>query len=176
MIERAEVTEAQRNSLAATGTPATKITLTLPYPISANRYWASRLVKPKAGPSFVSTYVTKEAQEYKAEVGWLAKAAGVRVPLAGRVAVAYTLYPKRPQDWKTRQRKLGDAWQDTVQCIDLDNAQKVLLDALKGVAFEDDVWVRRITAERAEPDGEARVVVTITPILVAKPQFDLLEA
>lgn len=143
----------------------TTITLILPYPISANRYWASRMVKPKAGPSFVSTYVTAEAKAYKSEVGWLAKAAGIRSPLPGRVAVAYTLYPNRPQDWQTRMRKHGASWDDSVQCIDLDNAQKVLLDALKGVVFEDDKWVRRITAERAEPDGEARLVVTITPIL-----------
>ncbi|WP_186260380.1 RusA family crossover junction endodeoxyribonuclease [Burkholderia gladioli] len=149
------------------------ITVTLPYPISANRYWRSRVIKPRSGPEIVSTYVSTEAKEYKQEVGWLLRAAGVRQPIAGRVAVAYTLYPHRPQDWKTRQRKLGATWDDSVQCIDLDNAQKVLLDALKGLAFDDDAWVRRIIAERAEPDGEARVVVTITPIAVAQPQAGL---
>ncbi|TAN09524.1 MAG: RusA family crossover junction endodeoxyribonuclease [Chitinophagaceae bacterium] len=153
------------------------IVVTLPYPISANRYWRTRVIKPKAGPAIVSTYVSTEAKAYKQEVGWLLRAAGVREPLQGRVSIAYTLYPHRPQDWQTRQRKLGDAWQDTVQCIDLDNAQKVLLDALKGIAFEDDVWVRRITAERAEPDGEARIVVTIARLAVEQPQAALaLEA
>ncbi|WP_227242431.1 RusA family crossover junction endodeoxyribonuclease [Paraburkholderia caribensis] len=151
------------------------LTVTLPYPISANRYWASRLIKPKAGKPFISTYVTPEAESYKTEVGWRVRTAGLRSPIKGRVAVAYTLYPARPQDWATRQRKLGDAWHDAVRCIDLDNAQKVLLDALKGVAFEDDVWVRRITAERAEPDGEARIVVRVTAIETPQPQaaFDL---
>lgn len=149
------------------------ITVTLPYPISANRYWRSRVIKPRSGPEIVSTYVSTEAKAYKQEVGWLLRAAGVREPIMGRVAVAYTLYPHRPQDWKTRQRKLGATWDDSVQCIDLDNAQKVLLDALKGLAFDDDAWVRRITTERAEPDGEARVVVTITPIVIAQPQVGL---
>ena len=51
-----------------------------------------------------------------------------------------------------------------MQCLDLDNANKVLFDALKGVVIEDDRWVRRITSERMEPDGEARVEVTITAI------------
>lgn len=143
----------------------TAITLTLPYPISANRYWASRLVQPRGGKAFVSTYVTAEAKEYKTEVGWLARAAGVRKPMLGRVEIAYTLYPNRPQDWQTRMRKHGANWDDSVQCIDLDNAQKVLLDALKGIVFEDDAWVRRITAERAEPDGKGRLVVTVTPIV-----------
>ncbi|TAM15952.1 MAG: RusA family crossover junction endodeoxyribonuclease [Pandoraea sp.] len=146
------------------------LTVTLPYPISANRYWRSRVIKPHAGQAIVSTYVSPEAKAYKEQVGWLCRAAGIRSPLPGRIAIAYTLYPKRPQDWRMRQRKLGDAWQDTVQCIDLDNAQKVLLDALKGIAFEDDVWVRRITAERAEPDGEGRLVVTVTPIATEAPQ------
>lgn len=149
------------------------LTVTLPYPISANRYWRTRVIKPNNGPAIVSTYVSTEAKAYKEQVGWLCRAAGVRKPLEGRIAIAYTLYPRRPQDWQTRQRKLGDAWQDTVQCIDLDNAQKVLLDALKGIAFEDDVWVRRITAERAEPDGEARLVVTITQLATAQPQREL---
>ena len=65
----------------------------------------------------------------------------------------------------------GATWDDSVRCIDLDNAQKVLLDAFKGVVFEDDKWVRRIVAERAEPDADgARVVVTITPLSVEQPQ------
>ncbi|MCA8239869.1 RusA family crossover junction endodeoxyribonuclease [Burkholderia sp. AU32262] len=149
------------------------LTVKLPYPISANRYWRTRVIKPKAGPAIVSTYVSAEAKAFKEEVALLLRCAGVRKPIAGRVAIAYTLYPHRPLDWKTRQRKHGAAWDDTVQCLDLDNAQKVLLDAMKGIAFEDDAWVRRITAERAEPDGEARVIVTITPIVVEQPQAGL---
>lgn len=149
------------------------LTVTLPYPISANRYWASRTVKPKGHPSFTTTYVTAEAKAYKAHVEKLLRAAGVREPIKGRVAIAYTLYPKRPQDWQKRVRKLGDAWHDDVMCIDLDNAQKVLLDSMKGIAFDDDRWVRRILAERAEPDGEARLVVTITPIDTPAPQAAL---
>lgn len=149
------------------------IVVTLPYPISANRYWRTRVIKPKAGPAIVSTYVSPEAKAYKEQVGWILRAAGVRAPIEGRVAIAYTLYPHRPQDWQTRQRKLGAAWDDTVQCLDLDNAQKVLLDSLKGIAFEDDAWVRRIEAQRAEPDGEARIVVTITAINTEQPQAAL---
>lgn len=144
------------------------ITVVLPYPVSANRYWRTRVVK-----NIAMTYVSSEAKAYKEQVGWILRAAGVRAPLQGRIAIAYTLYPNRPQDYRTRQRKLGDAWHDTVQCIDLDNAQKVLLDSLKGIAFEDDAWVRRITAERAEPDGEARLVVTISQVATPQPQASL---
>lgn len=149
----------------------TQIILTLPYPVSANRYW--RTYMPKGFKAPVTT-LSQEAKDYKAQVGWLAKAAGVRQPLACRVAIAYTLFPKRPLDWQKRMAKDPMNWDDGVQCIDLDNAQKVLMDALKGVVIQDDGWqVRRISAQRAEPDGEARLVVTITPLLTDSPQAGL---
>ena len=139
------------------------ITLTLPYPISANRYWATRVVK-MAGKPRAMTYVTTEAKAFKDQVAWIAKAAGVRAPITGRVAISYTLHPHCPQDALRRMKRDPYGWDDTVQCIDLDNAQKVLLDALKGVCMEDDKWVRRITAERGMPVDGGKLVVTIEPI------------
>lgn len=147
------------------------IELVLPYPLSANRYWRTYMPKGFKAPV---TVCSSEAKAYKQQVGWLAKAAGIRQPITGRVAVSYTLYPKRPQDWAKRAAKDPAAWDDGVLCIDLDNAQKVLFDALKGVVIEDDKWVRRIEAERAEPDGEARLVVRIWPLAVTSPQASLL--
>lgn len=153
------------------------ITLVLPYPVSANAYWATRIIpanRLKQKPAMAITYVTKEAEAYKTEVGWKIRAAGLLQPITGRVQIDVRLYPARPQDWQKRQRQEGAAWDDTVRCIDLDNANKVLLDALKGVAIEDDKWVRRIVAERMEPDAEgARVVLTITPLAVVQPQAGL---
>lgn len=153
-------------------------TITLPYPISANRYWATRVIFSKKTQKWMAmTYVTPEAEAYKQRVGWMVKAAGLRAPILGRVAVVVRLYPHRPLDWQTRQRKLGAAWDDTVQCIDLGNAEKVLSDALKGVAFGDDKWLRDIHLVRMEPDaGDARVVVTITALATEQPQADLLGA
>lgn len=136
------------------------IVLTLPYPISANRYW-----RPVNLGKHISIVPTKEARQYREQVGWIARGAGAEAPLQGRLAVDLKLYPNRPQDWRTRQRKFGAAWDDSVQCIDLTNAEKVLMDALNGVAFEDDKQVRRYTAERMEPDEHgARVVLTIQAI------------
>lgn len=146
------------------------IRLVLPYPISANKYWRSAIVCGRA-----QTYVSKEAKEFKERVGWLCRAAGIRKPLPGRVALRIELYPNRPQDYRTRQRKHGAAWDDDVLCMDLDNANKVLLDALKGVAIEDDKWVRKLSSERMEPDEHgARVVLRIEPIAVEQPQEALL--
>lgn len=150
------------------------IKLTLPYPISANRYWASRVIKAKATGKWMSmTYVTPEAKAYKEQVGWIARAAGIRAPIKGRVQIEIKLYPHRPLDWQKRMRVHGAAWDDTVQCIDLGNAEKVLSDALKNVVMDDDKWTRKIVLERMEPDGEARVVVSITTLPVEQPQTAL---
>lgn len=150
-----------------------QIILTLPWPVSANRYW-----RPVPIGRHITIVPTKEAKAYRREVAQLAGAAGIVKPMKGRVAIDVRLYPHRPQDWVKRARLDPATWDDTVQCIDLDNANKVLLDSLKGVAIEDDKWVRRLTSERMEPDGrEACVVVTITALVLPKaPQASLLEA
>ena len=154
------------------------ITLTLPYPVSANRYWQTRVIKPKGGKFYQAmTYVSTEAKEFKALVQKLALAAGVRAPIAGRVAIAYTLHPHCPQDAHRRMKRDPMGWEDTVQCMDLDNAQKVLLDSLKGVVIEDDKWVRKISAERGAPVEGGKLVVTVTPIapaMAAQEQGELL--
>lgn len=135
-------------------------TLVLPPALSANRYW-----RPVNIGKHITIVPTSEAKAYRHEVAMLARKAGVTLT-RGRVALTVRMYPARPQDWAKRAAKDPDGWDDTVRSIDLDNALKVLLDALKNVAFEDDSWVRKIDAERCEPDEHgARVVVTISPMV-----------
>lgn len=150
----------------------------LPAPISANRYWRSRVIQPKAGPAMVSTYVSKEAEQFKESVAWLLKQQGVRRVLTGRVQVDLRLLPHCPKDWKSRMRKDPAGWADTVQRIDLDNAMKVVLDALKGVAIEDDVQVWRSFSEVLEPqEGEdACVILQLSRLVRELPQAQLVEA
>lgn len=147
----------------------TALVLTLPYPISANRYW-----RPVKLGQHISIVPTKEAKQFRSSIALICRAQGVREPISGRVQIGVKLYPHRPLDWQKRMRTDGENWDDTVMCIDLDNANKVLLDSLKGVAIDDDKWVRRIVSERMEPDGEARVIVTIEPIINQSPQAALL--
>lgn len=162
--------EAEANAMNADD--AQEITLVLPWPVSANRYWRSFV--PRGHQRAIIT-LSDEAKAYKQEVGWLAKKAGVRNWIKGRVAVDIQLYPMRPADWAKRAAKDPAGWDDTVRCIDLDNARKVLYDALKGVAFGDDRWVWEDSARRMEPDGEARVVVKVRRIApVALPQVGLI--
>lgn len=136
------------------------IRLVLPAALSANKYW-----RPVKIGKHITIVPTTEAKAYRREVALLAKAAGAK-PIPGRVALTVRMYPARPADWAKRAAKDPDNWDDGVRSIDLDNALKVLLDALKNVAFDDDSWVRRIDAERCEPDEHgARVVVEIAPVV-----------
>lgn len=137
------------------------VTLTLPYPISANRYWRALTINGHA-----AMVPTKEAKAYKADVGWRAKLAGIRAPLAGRMSLQVRLFPARPQDWAKRAQRNPDGWDDDVRCIDLGNCEKVLSDALNGVAWVDDKQLRRILLERCEPDDRgARIEVVIEPVV-----------
>lgn len=122
--------------------------IALPYPVSANRYWRSFAYRAKGtGKPRAVTVVSDEAKAYKREAGWRAKLAGCRTPLAGALELRITLVPKNRV------------------CMDLDNALKVTLDALKGIAYADDDQVWKITACRAEPDGDdARLEVEILPL------------
>lgn len=152
------------------------ITVALPYPVSANRYWATRVIPASKGkPAMAITYVTAEARAYKETVAWMLKAAGVRVPLAGRVFVGIELWPHRPLDWAKRARLDPLYWADTVQRLDLDNARKVVNDSIKDIAFGDDKRIWKDAGEVMEPDGrEACVVVTIRPLVKAIVQGELL--
>lgn len=147
------------------------VSLTLPKALSANRYWRTYMPKGFKAPV---TALSQEAKDYKTQVQRIALLAGVRKPILGRVAIDVRMYPQRPKDAAARIRKNPASWDDDVQSIDLDNSLKVLLDAMKGIVFEDDKRVFRIAAERMEPDGEARLEVTVTPMALATPQVGLL--
>jgi crossover junction endodeoxyribonuclease RusA len=148
------------------------IYLTLPYPVSANRYWKAVTI-----PGRTMMAPSKEAKAYKAEVATIARAAGLATPMACRVEMWLRLYPARPQDWARRTRLDPAGWDDDVRCIDLGNAEKVLGDALQCIVYVDDRWIWKQHKERMEPDAKgARVELAIRamPSRVV-PQASLLE-
>lgn len=118
--------------------------LTLPYPISANRYWCNfrgRMV------------VSSEAKQYKRRVAQMAQSAGCFC-LDGEIAINLILQPKAKQDGTASRVRM-----------DLDNALKVLLDALQGVAYHNDKQIRRIVAQYSdEAVAGGAVVVRIEQV------------
>ena len=106
--------------------------VTLPYPPSANRYWRH------VGRNVV---VSKEARLYRRRAASLALSAGMR-PVDGPAKVTLEVF---------RPRKSGD----------LDNSIKVLMDALRGVAYRDDSQVVEIRAHRWDDKDNPRVEVQV---------------
>lgn len=146
-----------------------EVVLTLPYPVSANRYWNAITI-----PGRTMMAPSKEAKAYRKEVAAIATASGIASPFPWRVAVELDLYPHRPQDWARRAKRDPIGWDDDVRCIDLGNAEKVLSDALQGIVFEDDRWIWDLHKRRKEPDGEGRVVLRIRPLQRVCAQLELV--
>ena len=94
--------------------------------------------------------MSAEARAYKSHAAWQAKRAGL-APLAGRVTLAMTLHPKRPKR----------ASKAETRCIDLDNALKVAIDALNGVAYVDDSQVVDLHIVRGEPVQDGAIAVQV---------------
>jgi len=149
------------------------IELDLPYPPSTNELWEPGVVRGPKGRPIATMRLSSKAAAYKTTVGWLLRKAGVRKPIEGRVAIVVWLYPQAPADAELRMRKHGDAWDDTVRAIDLDNASKVLLDAMKGIAFTDDRMVWSLEMYRGEPKRHAYLRVVVRSIPYVKPQTEL---
>lgn len=112
-------------------------TLVLPYPPSANHYKV-----PTRKPGVWR--LTEEAQAFKQECRLRALTqVGADMPLAGAVAVTVRFY---------RPRKAGD----------LDNLQKVALDALNGIAWKDDKQIVEIHAYRHDDKSNPRMEIEVT--------------
>lgn len=107
--------------------------ISLPYPISANRYW--RNMKGRM-------VVSAEARAYKQVAAWNALQARTKLT-AGDVRVMITFHPK------TTKKGLSSRCR-----LDLDNCNKVVLDALNGVAFGDDKQIVDLHSTIGKPlDG-----------------------
>jgi crossover junction endodeoxyribonuclease RusA len=118
------------------------ITIELPLPPSANRYW-------RTDRGIV--HLSGEAREYKREVA--KRAAELQIePLEGLVVVAIDVY---------RARRAGD----------LDNSIKCALDSLEGCAFGNDNQVVEIHARRFDDPRRPRLEVTVTAAAGAQLQL-----
>ena len=121
-------------------------TLTLPYPISTNRYWRTfcgRLV------------VSGEARAYKAAIAVIAAGQGVQ-PLNGDVALDLILHAKKTK------RETGKR----PRVMDLSNSLKISEDALIGIVFNDDAQTRWISMRYGEPVPGGALVITVSEIIL----------
>jgi crossover junction endodeoxyribonuclease RusA len=109
----------------------------LPVAPSGNRYWRQARGR---------LYLSSEGKQYRKDVAAICQTAGVKkIPLARDVAVKVNWF---------RARRAGD----------LDNRMKVLLDALQGVAFDNDSQVAVLHAFRFEDKAAPRMEVVVVPL------------
>lgn len=108
------------------------ISITLPYPPSANRYWRNfrgRMV------------ISAEAKAFKEQAAWIAKASGAQM-ITGAVSMLVDIY---------RPAKRGD----------LDNTLKVTIDSLQGIFYENDSQIVEIHARLHDDKRNPRAVVCV---------------
>jgi crossover junction endodeoxyribonuclease RusA len=100
------------------------------------------------------------ALEYKDQVQDAAQEAGLEL-LGCCVQVEMVLHPVRPKDWIKREKR-DPRWVLGVRRIDIDNAQKVAIDALQGTAYENDRQITSLSIclGNAIEDGGLSVVIT----------------
>lgn len=116
-----------------------KVVLELPEPPSANRYW--RMARGRL-------YASSEAKAYKAEVAEAARRAGYRkagrdpFPKGVPIVVTFAWY---------RSRRMGD----------LDNRLKIVMDALNGVLWADDMQIVELHAYRYDAPKAGALHLTV---------------
>lgn len=123
----------------------------VPYPPSLNRAYRNfrgRMVKSVA------------AERYFTVVAALAKKSGIELH-NGPVAVDVWLHPPKPKDWEKRLKKDPNAVL-TVQRVDLDNALKVCLDSLQGVAYDNDKQITSLLVRLGDPVPFGAMAVDVT--------------
>lgn len=92
---------------------------------------------------------SSEAAAFAKEIKWLALGSKCRCFESGDVTVQILLHPKTKKDGMASDVRL-----------DLDNCQKVVLDALNGVAYTDDKQITHIEAEVVGPIQGGGVTVS----------------
>ena len=128
--------------------------LVLPYPPSANRYW--RNFRGRMVPS-------AEATAYKAHIWAVARSEGLGAPSVAPMAMELILRPVRPKDWHKRQKADPNGY--TVRCLDIDNALKVAVDALQGIAYINDNQVVDLHIKRGMPVEGGALIVSIQEVV-----------
>src|SRR5258707_11434085 len=90
--------------------------------------------------------MTAEGKALKEQYQWEAKAQWKGKPLEGDIEVSITLY------FGTKRK------------ADLDNFNKLSLDALTGIAYEDDSQIARLTIERGYDKFRPRIELALSEL------------
>lgn len=113
------------------------------------------------------TYTDKQTLEYEDRIATIA-AAAMRYWPAGAVStpvsVRIVVYKGIPVSWSKTRRQRALMGGEIPGKPDLDNVAKIVLDALNGVAYVDDVQVIKLSVSKLYSD-DARIEVSVREML-----------
>ena len=96
---------------------------------------------------------SSDAERYRVAVRAFARSEGLTDSLAGPIRVCATLHPKRTKKGEASKTRL-----------DLDNCVKVLLDALQGIAYDNDRQVEDLRIRLGGPVEGGGISVVVESI------------
>jgi Holliday junction resolvase RusA-like endonuclease len=125
---------------------------------------SQRIVKPKAGPAFVTNYMKRDApvQEYKYQLKQTAREHMHGEPLwEGPLGMNIEIYLPRPKIMDGKKWPGGRVYHSGKK--DIDNLFKSVADALTGIVYRDDGQICHVRIEKFyhERDKMPRVYVRI---------------
>lgn len=109
----------------------------------------SRVVRTAGGKAFAKHYTPGETKAYEQAIAFRCRAAASAVRWAPREGDRYALTVRV---YRTHEGKGGD----------LDNYVKTVSDAINGIAFPDDRYVRQVSAELHRDPARPRVEVVVS--------------
>ncbi|MEO9623821.1 MULTISPECIES: RusA family crossover junction endodeoxyribonuclease [Alphaproteobacteria] len=110
----------------------------------------SHIYKYTCRSGFAQGYMSEEGKALKEDYQWQARSQFHGEPLGGPLSVSLTLYHR------------------TKRKADIDNFNKLVLDALTEIVWEDDHQIERLIVERAYDKERPRTELLIKPVHVRR--------
>src|SRR5689334_20654176 len=120
-----------------------------PIVLTGNPVTTNHLYRSTCRGGFVQTYMTAEGKALKEQYQWEARAQWRGKPLEGDIALSITLF------FGTKRK------------ADLDNFNKLSLDALTGIVYHDDSQVAELNIKRAYDKARPRIEVIASTLKAA---------
>lgn len=117
--------------------------------------------RPRFDSRYKRTYTPKKTKEYEELVRWCYRAKCKGIKLDGEITADITAYyPIAKNTRKSDKEAMLSGQVRPVTKPDADNIIKAVLDALNGIAYEDDAGIVSVTAKKYY-SSEPRVEVTL---------------